>query len=78
MARRNLQSIWVLLAEMFAARSGAGYELMQAISLNDVARIFAVALTLVVVALLVIVGLLTVQSLVNSRRGGTLDDDTAR
>jgi len=74
----SLTFLGVILAEMFAARSGAGYELMQAISLNDVARIFAVALTLVVVALLVNVGLLMVQSLVNRRRGGTLDDDTAR
>ena len=68
----------VILAEMFAARAGAGYELMQAISLNQVARIFAVAITLVIVALVVNLGLLMVQSVVNRRRGGTLDDATPR
>ena len=71
----SLTFLGVILAEMFAARAGAGYELMQAISLNNVVRTFAVALTLVVVALLVNVGLLMVQSAVNRRRGGTLDDD---
>jgi NitT/TauT family transport system permease protein len=74
----SLTFLGVILAEMFAARSGAGYELMQAISLNQVSRIFAVALMLVVVALLVNVGLLMVQSVVNSRRGGTLDDEAVR
>jgi len=74
----SLTFLGVILAEMFAARAGAGYELMQAISLNNVARIFAVALTLVVVALLVNVALLGVQGAVNRRRGGSLDDDTPR
>ena len=73
----SLTFLGVILAEMFAARAGAGYELMQAISLNNVARIFAVALTLVLVALVVNMCLLAVQGVVNRRRGGTLDDDTA-
>jgi NitT/TauT family transport system permease protein len=74
----SLTFLGVILAEMFAARAGAGYELMQAISLNNVARTFAVALTLVVVALLVNVALLGVQGAVNRRRGGSLDDATPR
>jgi NitT/TauT family transport system permease protein len=74
----SLTFLGVILAEMFAARAGAGYELMKAISLNNVARIFAVAITLVIVALIVNVALLGVQGVVNRRRGGTLDDTTPR
>ncbi|MGH3327301.1 MAG: ABC transporter permease [Streptomycetales bacterium] len=65
----SLTFLGVILAEMFAARSGAGYELMQAISLNRVPRTFAVALVLVVFALLVNAGLLAVQAGVERRRG---------
>ncbi|MGH3343205.1 MAG: ABC transporter permease [Carbonactinosporaceae bacterium] len=65
----SLTFLGVILAEMFAARSGAGYELMQAISLNRVPRTFAVALVLVVFALLVNAALLVVQSAVERRRG---------
>lgn len=74
----SLTFLGVILAEMFAARAGAGYELMQAISLNNVARIFAVAITLVLVALVINVCLLMVQGVVNRRRGGVLDDATPR
>lgn len=49
----SLTFLGVILAEMFAARAGAGYELVQAISLHRVPRIFAIALVLMLVALAV-------------------------
>lgn len=69
----SLTFLGVILAEMFAARSGAGHELMKAISLNNVARTFAVALTLVTVAFAVNVALLRLQAWVDGRRGGSLE-----
>lgn len=74
----SLTFLGVILAEMFAARSGAGYELMQAISLNNPARIFAIAVTLVLLALVVNMLLLMLQGVVDRRRGGTLTDATMR
>lgn len=49
----SLTFLGVILAEMFAARAGAGYELVQAIGLHRVARVFAIALVLVLLALAV-------------------------
>lgn len=69
----SLTFLGVILAEMFAARAGAGYELMQAISLNNMSRIFAIAIALVIVALVVNALLLVLQGVVNRRRGGVLD-----
>ena len=74
----SLTFLGVILAEMFAARAGAGHELMQAISLNNVARIFAVAVTLVLVALAVNGALLMVQRAVGRRRGGGWDENEPR
>lgn len=69
----SLTFLGVILAEMFAAREGAGYELVQAIGLHRVARVFAIAFALVVLALAVNSVFLMVQNRVSIHRGGQTD-----
>ncbi len=49
----SLTLLGVILGEMFASRAGFGYELVQAITLHDMPRIYGIVAVLVVVAFLV-------------------------
>lgn len=70
----SLTFLGVILAEMFAARAGAGYALVQAISLHRVPRTFAVAIALIITALVVNGLFLLVQHRVERRREGSETD----
>lgn len=64
----SLSFLGVILAEMFAAKAGAGYMLIQGINLHRVSWIFAVALVLVIVALIVNAGFVITENRVGRRR----------
>lgn len=61
----------VVLGEMFAARHGLGYELMQAMTLHAVPRIFAIVAVLIAIALVVNGGFLILQARLAPARGRT-------
>lgn len=48
----SLSYIGVVVAEMFAAEDGAGYELIKAISLNQVPKMFSIVAVIIAIALL--------------------------
>lgn len=64
----SLTFLGVILAEMFAAREGAGYELVQAIGLHRPPRTFAIAFALIIVALIVNAGFLGLQRRASAHR----------
>lgn len=64
----SLSFLGVVLAEMFAAKAGAGYVLMQGLNLNRVSWVFAVVLILVVVALVINALFVVLQNHVGRRR----------
>ncbi|HWM09301.1 MAG TPA: ABC transporter permease subunit [Solirubrobacteraceae bacterium] len=49
----SLTLLGVILGEMFASRAGFGYELVQAITLHDMPRIYGIVAVLVVIAFVV-------------------------
>lgn len=49
----SLSYIGVVVAQMFAAEDGAGYELIKSISLHQVPKMFAIVTVLMVIALLI-------------------------
>ena len=49
----SLTLLGVILGEMFASRAGFGYELVEAITLHDMPRMYGIVATLVVIAFVV-------------------------
>lgn len=58
----SLCFLGVVLAEMFGAQEGAGYELVRRINLHDLPEIFAIALSLMLIALVVNFAMIAVES----------------
>lgn len=63
----SLSFMGLLLGEMFASKEGSGYELILAIDLHLVPRMFAIAVSLVVIALVINFLLLAVEQAVSRR-----------
>jgi NitT/TauT family transport system permease protein len=64
----SLTFLGLIFAEMFAAREGMGYELLQSISLHRVPRTFGIGLVLVLVALAVNAAFLRLERVVATGR----------
>jgi NitT/TauT family transport system permease protein len=67
----GLTLLGVVLGEMFASRSGFGYELVQAITLHDMPRMYGIIAVLVIIALVINLLFLRWEHVAGRRAGGS-------